>query len=297
MLDARRLATLKAVVEAGSFAGAATRLSYTQAAVSQHVAELERAVGLRLVDRRPVRPTDAGLLALSAANAVDDALAAAGTGLRAIRDGRAGRLRIAAFASAVTALLAPALADFTRTHPDIDVTLTSAEPDDAHHGLTHDRFDLAYTFDYDIDPKAPPVAVEREPLLNDPVLVALPTGHPYATRKALRLDLLAREPWIAAPLAGLPLALLRAAAGTGFDPQVRYEGEDFAAVLALVAAGLGIALLPRLATQKPPLGVAIRPLLDAPLHRRVYTAQLRSRPASAASSFSRLTRSLADAAD
>jgi DNA-binding transcriptional LysR family regulator len=82
MLEPRRLTTLQAVVRAGSFAGAAEELNYTQAAVSQHIAELERAVGLRLLERRPVRPTPAGQLALAAAEAAGNALAAAEAGLR-----------------------------------------------------------------------------------------------------------------------------------------------------------------------------------------------------------------------
>jgi DNA-binding transcriptional LysR family regulator len=119
------------------------------------------------------------------------------------------------------------------------MTLTSVEPPAAHHGLVEGRFDIAVTFDYDIDPAAPPAPVTRESLLDDPVLVALPSGHPLASRGSIRLERLATEPWIAAPLAGLPLASLREAAGRGFAPQVRYEGEDFAAVLALVASKPG----------------------------------------------------------
>jgi DNA-binding transcriptional LysR family regulator len=135
--------------------------------------------------------------------------------------GGSGSLRIAAFASAVTDMLAPALAEFARTRPDVEVTLTSVEPHVAHPGLIDDGFDLALTFDYDIDPQTPPAVVERELLTEDPVVAALPAGHPLATRKAIRFDLLASEPWIAAPLAGLPLTALREAAGTGFTPQVR----------------------------------------------------------------------------
>jgi DNA-binding transcriptional LysR family regulator len=114
MLDPRRLATLQAVVRAGSFAGAAEQLSYTPAAVSQHIAELERAIGLRLLERGPVRPTAAGQLALAADEAASRALAAAEAGLRALRDGEAGHLRIASFSSAASTLVTPALAKFAR---------------------------------------------------------------------------------------------------------------------------------------------------------------------------------------
>ena len=86
--------------------------------------------------------------------------------------------------------------------------------------------------------------IVRRHLVDDPVLAALSRGHPLAGRRSIRLDRLASEPWIASPLAGLPLATLRTAAGRGFSPALRYDGEDFATVLALVAAGLGVALLP-----------------------------------------------------
>jgi DNA-binding transcriptional LysR family regulator len=290
MLDPRRLTTLQAVVRAGSFARAAGELNYTQAAVSQHIAELERAVGLRLLERRPVRPTPAGELALAAAEAAGHALAAAETGLRALRDGEAGRLRIAAFSSAARELLPPALATFARLHPDVAITLTAAEPAEAYDGLIHDRFDLAVAFDYDLEPDTPPEVVACRPLMEDPVLVAVPAGHPLARRRSVRLDRLAREPWIAAPLAGLPLPALRQAGGTGFTPTVRYVGEDFATVLALVSAGLGVALLPRLATATLSQRITTIPLTGTPVTRRIWTARLHSRHPAVVATFDDLLR-------
>lgn len=290
MLDPRRLTTLQAVVRAGTFAGAADALDYTPAAVSQHIAELERAVGLRLLDRRPVRPTAAGRLALAAADAAGSALAAGETALRALRDGDAGLLRVAAFSSAAVALLPPALATFARDRPGVEVTLTTAEPGEAYAGLIADRFDLAITFSYDLDPDEPPDAITRRHLMDDPVLAAVPHDHPLARRRSVRLDRLAREPWIASPSAGLPLAVLRQAGGSGFSPTFRYHGEDFATVLALVAAGLGIALLPRLATARLPNDVRTIPLTGAPVQRRISTARLRSRHAAAAAAFDDLLR-------
>jgi DNA-binding transcriptional LysR family regulator len=290
MLDSRRLATLEVVVRAGSFAGAAAQLNYTPAAVSQHIGELERAVGLRLLERRPVRPTQAGQLALAAAEAAANALAAAEAGLRALRDGEAGHLRIASFASAASALVAPALAEFAGARPGVEMTLTAAEPDAAHAGLIDDRFDLAITFEYDIDPHQPPEVIARRHLMDDPVLAAVPDDHPLAKRRAIRLDRLAKETWIAAPRAGLPLPALRRAGGTDFHPSLRYQGEDFATVLELVSAGLGIALLPRLATAKLPKRIATIPLAGAPITRRIYTAHLVGRCPAAATTFDDLLR-------
>lgn len=276
MLDARRLATLRSVLEAGSFAAAARELGYTQSAVSQHIAELERAAGQRLLERRPVRATDAGLVALRAARAAGEAIAAAETELRALREGDAGSVRLGAFASAASALAAPAIATFAGDHPAVDVTLVQAETPEAHEGLVTDRLDLAITFDYDLAAYPPPETVERAALAEDPVLVALPAAHPLAGEPAVELAALAAEAWIAAPLAGLPLGALRGTGGAGFEPRLRFEGDDFRTVLALVASGLGVALLPRLAMQQVPPAVAVRPLADPPITRRIYTARLRT---------------------
>lgn len=286
MLDDRRLATLEAVLRTGSFAAAAQELGYTQSAISQHISELERAAGLRLLERRPVRPTDAGLVALRAAHAAGEAIAAAETELRALREGEAGMVRLGAFASAASALAAPAIAEFAHSHPAVEVTLIQVEPPHAYEDLIHDRLDLALTFDYDLAPHHVPDPVERTLLAEDPVLAALPAAHPLAaSTTAINLSTLAGEAWIAAPLAGFPLSALRNGAGPGFQPRLRFEGDDFRTVLAIVANGLGIALIPRLAIQNVPDGVALRPLANAPLTRLLYTARLRTattRPAIAA---------------
>jgi DNA-binding transcriptional LysR family regulator len=276
MLDARRLATLDAVLRSGSFAAAALELGYTQSAVSQHITELERATGQRLLERRPVRATPAGRIAQRAARAAGTAIAAAETELRALRTGEAGSLRLAAFASAVPALAAPALGEFARSHPAVDVTLVQLETPAAYDGLVAGRLDLAITFDYDLDPSPAPEVILRAPIAEDPLLLALPADHRLATAATVRLADLAGDPWIAAPLAGLPLGVLRDARGVGFEPRLRFEGEDFRAVLALVASGLGIALLPQLAARDVPAGVALRPIAGTSLSRHLYTARLRT---------------------
>jgi DNA-binding transcriptional LysR family regulator len=285
MLDARRLATLDAVLRTGSFAAAAGELGYTQSAVSQHIAELERAAGQRLLQRRPVRATAAGRIAQRAARAAGTAIAAAETELRALQAGDAGTVRLAAFASAASALAAPALGDFARTHPAVHVTLVQLETPAAYDGLVAGRLDLAITFDYDLDPSPAPDAIVRTAIAGDPLLVALPAEHRLAGAPSVGLADLAGDAWIAAPLAGLPLGVLRDARGVGFQPRLRFEGDDFRAVLALVASGLGIALLPELAARDLPAGVALRPIAGSPLSRHLYTARLRTettRPAVAA---------------
>jgi DNA-binding transcriptional LysR family regulator len=276
MLDARRLATLQAVARAGSFARAAATLGYTQSAVSQHVSELERSVGLRLLERRPVRLTDAGAVAVAAAESIGNAIAAAESLLDRMRSGTAGHVRLGAFASAASAIAAPALATFADTHPDVSVTLIQVEPPQAYDALISGELDLALVFDYDLAPHTPPAQIARTLLAKERLLAALPTGHPLAVQESVTLRMLASEPWIAAPLAGLPLDALRAGNTTGFRPRLRFVGDDFATVVALVAHGVGAAVVPQLAAGLVGDGVLLKPLDDAPLQRRLYTARLQT---------------------
>ena len=191
--------------------------------------------------------------------------------------GRTGHVAVGAFASAAATIAAPALARFTRTHPDVKVTLAQTEPREAHEALLAGRLDLALTFAYDLMPDDPPDGIQQVLLASDPVLAALPSDHALAQRETVRLAELADERWIAAPVAGLPLDGLRAAARTpGFRPAVHFEGDDFRTVLALVAAGMGVALLPRLALRQPPPGVAIAAVTDAPVTRLLHVARRRS---------------------
>lgn len=274
MFDVRRLVTLQAVARTGSFAAAAAELGYTQSAVSQQIAELERAAGTRLLERRPVRPTEAGLVVLRGAEAATGALAAAGAQLEALRAGSTGHVALGAFASAAATIAAEALSRFSCTHPGVRVTLVQIEPPDADEALLAGRLDLAVTFAYGLVRDDPPEGIRRDPLGEDPVALALPASHRLARRRAVGLAELAREPWIAAPLAGLPLDALRAAArAPGFEPALRFDGDDFHTVLALVAAGLGVALLPRLAIRDPPADVAIVAVKDAPVTRLLHLSR------------------------
>lgn len=126
-------------------------------------------------------------------------------------------------------------------------------------------------------PTEAPADLQQVLLTDDPVLVALPSDHALARRRTLRLAELAGEHWIAAPLAGLPLDELRAAARTaGFQPALHFDGDDFHTVLALVAAGVGVALLPRLALRQPPPGVVVAAVADAPVTRLLHVARRRS---------------------
>src|ERR687894_659643 len=137
MLDVKQLRVLKAVAEHGSFSAAAEALSYTQPAISQQIAALERSAGAMLVDRtsRGVRLTDAGRALVDHAQAVLARLAAAEAELEAIAGVRGGRVRLAAFPTSAASLMPPAVARFVERHPDVELVFSEQEPEEAVHAL------------------------------------------------------------------------------------------------------------------------------------------------------------------
>lgn len=283
MLDPRLLATLESVVRTGSFTAAAAELGYSAPAVSQQVAELERRTGLRVLDRRPVRVTAAGRVLLDAELGLRTVLATAGAELAAVRGGSVGEVRLGAFASAAAGLVPAALAGLRASYPDVRVRLLQAETDACNTALARGDLDLAVTFDYAFAPLAPaPVAIERTLIASDPIVAVLPGDHPLRTAAALDLDDLADETWVAAPHAGIGLDHLQRFAGrAGFDHRLHFDGDDFQTVLGLVAAGLCVALLPRLALHNSAAAVVARPLTGRTLVREVYVSRLRGRRAPA----------------
>lgn len=266
------LTTLASVVETGSFTQAGLRLGLTQSAVSQQVAALERWAGTELLRRRPVVLTDAGRLVLGHHDALRAQVARLGTELADLREGRLGTVRVAAFLSACRALVPGALAAFRRDHPLVRVVLSQAEPGPALAVLRAGDVDLAIVFGYGaLEISAPLVPV---PLFDEPVLLAVPADHPMAGRSDVDLGRVDPAELVAAPDASMPAIWPDAA-------RTRYEGDDFSVVLALVAAGHGVAPVPRLAVTPPPAGVALVPLAGAgPVSRRVWavTAETADRP-------------------
>ncbi|WUH97652.1 LysR substrate-binding domain-containing protein [Spirillospora sp. NBC_00431] len=274
-IDPRLLATLEAVVRAGSFAAAAEALGYTQSAVSQQIAELERRAGVRVLERRPVRPTAAGAVLLEAEGSIRAALTRADAELTALDDGLSGEVRLAAFISASGSVVPPALARLRAECPGVRVTLSQRETEASYQGLLRGDIDLAVTFDYDRHPVPEPAGVHRTLIGRDPVVVALPTRHPLAGRTSLSLADLADEAWIGTPVTAQQLGLLaELARSAGFTPRLTFEGDDFRTVLALVSHGLGIALLPALAITAAMDGVVAHPIAEEPLVRFIYSCRV-----------------------
>jgi molybdate transport repressor ModE-like protein len=250
MLDVRRMRILREVAARGSFSAAAEALSYTQSAVSQQIAALEREVGTKLVERnaRGIRLTDAGSALVRHTEAVIANLAEAEAELEAIAGIRGGRVRLASFQTAGSALVPQAIAAFRSRHPGVELSLIEAEPDEAIPALRGGELDVALVVEPNGITEEPGHGLERMELLDDPMYVALPLDHELTKKVRLRLKDLAAEQWINPPLS-YPCSgfVTRACAAAGFDPHIAFETEDYGAVQGLVAAGVGIALIPELA--------------------------------------------------
>jgi molybdate transport repressor ModE-like protein len=277
MLDVRRMRVLREVAAQGSFSAAAEALSFTQSAVSQQVAALERESGTKLVERgaRGVRLTDAGHALVAHADAILARIEAAEEELAAIAGLRGGRLRLGSFQSAGATMLPRAVAEFHDRHPAVELGMVEAEPDEASERLRAGEIDLALVYDFEPLPGMLDEELELAHLIDDPYDVILPKGHRLAGRRTLRLGDLAEDPWIAStPACGCRQITERACNDAGFEPRVAFEADETLAAQALVAAGVGVTLLPRLALTTLHPGVEARSLGREAPRRRIWAASV-----------------------
>src|SRR5919198_434257 len=207
MLDPRRLRVLREVAARGSFTAAARALAFTQSAVSQQVAALERQAGTRLVERgvRPVRLTDAGRALLAHAEAVLARLDQAEQELGELAGLRRGRLRLASFPTAIATLVPRAVARFRERHPDVDLTVLDDHRQGLVPRLARWELDLALIYDHEALPEAD-VELERTHLLDDPFDLIVPDRHPLARRRSVALEELAGETWVGGTPQGADVA-------------------------------------------------------------------------------------------
>jgi DNA-binding transcriptional LysR family regulator len=276
MLDVRRMKVLREVATQGSFSAAAEALSFTQSAVSQQVAALEREAGAKLVERgaRGIRLTSAGQALVTHADAILARLDDAEQELAAIAGLRGGRLRVASFQSAGATLVPRALAEFHRRHPDVELSANTAEVPQAHEWLRSGEIDVAIVMDFEGEPLMLP-DLEVQFLLGDPYFVALPSGHLLADRARVSLADLADEDWInSCPGTGCDVVVLQACRNAGFDPRVVVQCDENDQMQACVAGGLGVALWPQLALSHVRPGVVVKPLTGSKVERRVSAATL-----------------------
>lgn len=277
MLNLGRLRVLSEVISRGSFSAAAEALSYTQSAVSQAIARLESEIGATLVvrDRRGVRPTAAGATLLEHAEAIFAQVQSAEADLAAVMGVRGGRLRAASFPSAGATLMPLAISTFRTRHPDVSLTLAEGEPEEIAPRLRAGEFDLALLFEFPGVRERPGVGLCNVTLLEDPMHVALPAQHELVSKPALTLADLGDQDWVQTSESS-PCArhVVRSCLAAGFEPNVTFESDDYETVQGLVAAGVGVALIPRLALSRVHSGIVVRELSPRSPARKVVAATM-----------------------
>jgi DNA-binding transcriptional LysR family regulator len=297
MLSVPRLRVFKEVVEQGSFSAAADALSYTQSAVSQAVAALEAEAGATLIarDRRGLRPTAVGTALVRHAKDVIARLELAEAELEAITGLRGGRLRMASFPTAGATLMPLAIANFSGAHPEVELSLAEGEPEEIAPRLRSGQFDLALLFEFPGASESPGPGLRRTELFEDPMPVALPRGHALADKPALRLAELSGESWVQTS-ATSPCArhVVRSCHAAGFEPSVSFESDDYQTVQGLVAAGVGVAVIPQLALTGIRDDIVVRPLHPSSPTRSIIAAT--PREADVAPAATRMLDVLADVA-
>jgi DNA-binding transcriptional LysR family regulator len=270
MMDVRRLRLLLELSRRGTVTAVADALAYTPSAVSQQLAALEREAGVPLLDHvgRRVALTPAGAVLVRYAESVVAVLEEASAALAATRASLTGPLRIGAFPSAARAILPAALVSLGRDHPGLELMVTELDPFAVPGALHAGAIDVALTFVYDYVPAEPDPALDTEPLLEEIVYLATATGQGDPAQTCIK-DL-RDAPWIAgSPETLCHTMVIRACQASGFTPRIRHHADDFATVLALVAAGQGVSLVPRLGVIEAPPGVLLTPL---PARRRLSIA-------------------------
>jgi DNA-binding transcriptional LysR family regulator len=296
-VELRHLAALQAIAQEGTFGRAAIRLGYTQSAVSQQIATLERLVGERLLERpggpRPVALTEAGRLLVRHADAIVARLDAAQADLAALSSGEAGTLRLGTYQSVGRKILPALMRRFRAAWPRVELRLTETNTD---HDLATliERGDLDLTFaDYGLWLEGP---FDHVDLLEDPYVLVVQAGSPLAAR---------RRPPTLAEIAELPLIGFRQCRSTqllethlraeGLDPDFVFRSDDNGIVQGMVGAGLGVALVPRLTVDFNDDSVAVVELEGVRLARRIAIVWHRDRYRStAARAFVDLARELCE---
>jgi DNA-binding transcriptional LysR family regulator len=260
-IDLRRLGTLRELERRGSLAGTARALHLTPSAVSQQLASLSRELGVPLVERqgRGVRLTGQARIVLEHADAIAAQLERARADLQAWGRGQRGTLTVGAFSSAISGLLPVALGELVRTRPDLRVAVVEAEPPDLFTRLDAGEVDVAVAVDFAAAPPSTDRRYTRTELLADVLDVALPATHRLAGADRVPLRELAADPWVVGDARSCCGAVTRSVcAAAGFTPEIRHAVNDWQSLTALVEAGAGVALVPRLVRPLHRPGLVLR---------------------------------------
>ena len=285
-IDPRKLAVLDALMKAGSFTGAADLLDYTQSAVSKQVASLEREVGATLVERgtRPVRLTEPGEVLARHARDIQARLQTARDDVEQVLGMRAGRLRVGAVASAARTFVADAIVQFKADEPGVELLLREGGPAELRRLVLAGEIDIAVVSMYPGFEPPPGPKFGSHHLLDEPDDVLLASSHPLARKRSIPIETLRGEDWLVPAVGEGHPARIRVAAACaeqGFEPRVVFEMNDCQGTQALVAAGMGIALMPRAAIHPAHPAVAIRELSTKLIPRRITAIHLEDRRSAA----------------
>src|SRR5580693_1746459 len=281
MLDVRKLLLLRELARRDTIAAVAEALCYTPSAVSQQLAALERDAGVPLLQRtgRRVSLTPAGAALAGQTEEILALLERAAAGLAAARTGLAGPLRIGAFPTAMRTILPAALVALGRDHPGLELMVTELDPAAVPDALRSGALDVALVHEYEFVPAPRDPALDTEPLLEEAIYLASAGPPPVVCEDSVACEESEGEdpvgshrdsPWImASPGTLCHTMAVRACQAAGLTPRIRHHADDFVTVLALVAAGQGVALVPQLGAIGPPPGVV---LTELPARRRTRIA-------------------------
>ncbi|MGW0082734.1 LysR substrate-binding domain-containing protein [Streptomyces sp. NPDC003393] len=276
MFEVRRLRLLRELAAHGTVAAAAEACALTPSAVSQQLALLEREARTQLFirDGRRLLLTEAAKVLVAHTEIILAQLERARADVSALDHRVQGTVRLAAFPSAASGVAAPAIAACRAYHPDLNVALSEEEPAQSLVDLRMRRVDIALVYEYNLLPRLPQSGVELQAVLQEPLLLALPSRHPRADAEGpLTLEALRDEHWIAPRRDhSLRTVLERACATAGFTPRLDYISDDYTVVLALVQSGLGVSLVPPLLVEQLAADVTLRPVESFALTRTVSIA-------------------------
>jgi DNA-binding transcriptional LysR family regulator len=282
-MDVKRMFLLADVARHGSITAAAHALAYTPSAVSQQIQSLEREVGLALLERhaRGVRLTDAGEVIVASAEKARRLMRAVDDELAEVAGLRRGSLRLGAFPTAGASLVPLAITTFRERHPGVELIVRSAKLAEMLRLLESREIEIGLLWDYDwcrIEGMVDADVLAMRHILDDPMELVVARTHRLARRRRVRLAELADERWIirtdAHPAAEV---LTRSCRAAGFEPRVSFEAHDYQEAQGMVAVGLGVALIPRLALTTVREDVTAISLGDTAPVRRILVARLAGR--------------------
>lgn len=271
--DLRKLRVLRALEEFETVRATAEALHMTPSAVSQHLSSLSQQAGVALLEAhgRRVRLTDAARVLLRHTDVVLAQLERAEAELEGFARGEAGHVRVGAFATAIPSLVVPALNALRRERPGVTTRVHQAEAAEVYDLLTAGEVDVGLSLAAQA-PTGRDDRLDRRTLLTDPLDVALPEHHRLAASPTLRLRDLAGEPWIYGAAGPWHDITVSACAQAGFVPAQAHVASDWRAIVDMVAAGMGVALVPRLAAVGEAPGTSLRTLGSDQPRRHVVCA-------------------------